>query len=167
MSNLTFDLCFKVMYSHHAKTALYLPYNQFSVFRIWKQVVRNHGRWILHVTIFCGFCILFTTEVVPEIFPNFNVVAHLVVPAGWGLPCRGWLFFLLCPGQTVAVSEDKYLWIENTSTFIATSSLILCCLQSSSLFSLPLQQLAIQTYCKYCIIVSMTLKFAMTICNSG
>ena len=25
-----------------------------------------------------------TTEVVPKIFPNLNVVAHLVLPAGWG-----------------------------------------------------------------------------------
>ena len=25
-----------------------------------------------------------TTEVVPKIFPIVNVVAHLVVPAGWG-----------------------------------------------------------------------------------
>ena len=27
------------------------------------------------------------TEVVPKIFPNLNVVAHLVVPADWG-SCR-------------------------------------------------------------------------------
>ena len=33
---------------------------------------------------FCGFCILLTTEVVPKIFPNHNVIAHLVVHAGWG-----------------------------------------------------------------------------------
>ena len=32
----------------------------------------------------CGFSILLTTEVVPKIFPNLNVVGHLVVPAGWG-----------------------------------------------------------------------------------
>ena len=38
---------------------------------------------ILQLTTFCGFCILLTTEVVPEIFPNLNVGAHLVVPVGW------------------------------------------------------------------------------------
>ena len=27
---------------------------------------------------------IFTTEVVPKVFPNIIVVAHLVVPAGWG-----------------------------------------------------------------------------------
>ena len=31
-----------------------------------------------------GFSILLTTEVVPKIFPNLNVVGHLAVPAGWG-----------------------------------------------------------------------------------
>ena len=29
VSNLTFDPCFKVMQGHHAKRALYLPYNWF------------------------------------------------------------------------------------------------------------------------------------------
>ena len=28
--------------------------------------------------------LLFTTEVVPKIFPNLNVVGHLAVRAGWG-----------------------------------------------------------------------------------
>ena len=43
-----------------------------------------------------GFSILLTTEVVPKIFPNLNVVGHLAVPAGWGscLP-RLAIFFLL------------------------------------------------------------------------
>ena len=31
-----------------------------------------------------GFSILLTTEVVPKIFPNLNVVGHLAVPVGWG-----------------------------------------------------------------------------------
>ena len=31
-----------------------------------------------------GFAILLTTEVVPKIFPNLNVVGHLAVPVGWG-----------------------------------------------------------------------------------
>ena len=31
--------------------------------------------WILY---------LFTTEVVPKIFPNLNIVAHFVAPGGWG-----------------------------------------------------------------------------------
>ena len=30
------------------------------------------------------FSVLLTTEVVPKIFPNLNVVCHLAVPAGWG-----------------------------------------------------------------------------------
>ena len=38
----------------------------------------------LHLTTFRGFCILLTTEVVPQIFPNLNGVADLVVPVGWG-----------------------------------------------------------------------------------
>ena len=31
-----------------------------------------------------GFTVLLTTEVVPKIFSNLNVVCHLGVPAGWG-----------------------------------------------------------------------------------
>ena len=33
---------------------------------------------------FLGFFILLITEVVLKIFPNLNVVAHLVLLAGWG-----------------------------------------------------------------------------------
>ena len=36
---------------------------------------------------------LLTTEVVPKIFPNLNVVAHLVVPAEAGY---FFLFFFFC-----------------------------------------------------------------------
>ena len=43
----------------------------------------------------CGFSIFLTTEVVPKIFPNFNVVGHLAVPAGWVLACRGWLVLII------------------------------------------------------------------------
>ena len=32
----------------------------------------------------CGFSVLLTTDVVPKIFPNLNVVGHLALPAGWG-----------------------------------------------------------------------------------
>ena len=32
--------------------------------------------WPVNRTTFCGLCILLTTEVVPKIFPNLNVVAH-------------------------------------------------------------------------------------------
>ena len=78
--NLTFDPIFKVMSGHYA----YIPYNWFLGIKIWKQFVRNHGLSILHLTPFCDFCILLATEVVPKIFPNLNVVAHLVIPAGWG-----------------------------------------------------------------------------------
>ena len=60
-----------------------------------------------HLTTFHGFCVLLTTEVVPKVFPNLNVVAHLVVPAGWGfLPQR---FFVFC---TVA-SELVCLFSES------------------------------------------------------
>ena len=31
-----------------------------------------------------GFSILLTTEDVPKIFPNLNVVGHLAVSVGWG-----------------------------------------------------------------------------------
>ena len=39
--------------------------------------------------------LLLTTEVVPEIFPNLNVVGHLAVPVGWGscLPRLAIFFF--------------------------------------------------------------------------
>ena len=49
-----------------------------------KQLVRNHGVRILHLTSSRGFCVLLIAEVVPKIFSNFNAVAHLVVPVGWG-----------------------------------------------------------------------------------
>ena len=42
--------------------------------------------------IFYGFCILLATEVVPKIFSNLNVVAHLVVLWAGDLSCHGWLF---------------------------------------------------------------------------
>ena len=49
---------------------------------------------MLHLTTFCGFCLLLKTEIVPKIFPNLNVVAHLVIPAGWGsCPLRLAIFF--------------------------------------------------------------------------
>ena len=32
----------------------------------------------------CGSSILLTTDVVPKISPNLNVIGHLPVPAGWG-----------------------------------------------------------------------------------
>ena len=49
------------------------------------------------LTTFHRFCILLTTEVVSKILPYLNVVAHLVVPAGWGscLP-RLTIFCLYC-----------------------------------------------------------------------
>ena len=36
------------------------------------------------MTVSCGFYILPAIEVVPQIFPNLNVVAHLIVLVGWG-----------------------------------------------------------------------------------
>ena len=38
------------------------------------------------------FCLLHTTEVVPKIFPNLSVVAHSVVPVGWG-SCLGYFYY--------------------------------------------------------------------------
>ena len=55
---------------HHTKMAIYLLYI-------------GYWAWAWHRTS-GGFSILLTTEVVPEILPNLNVVAHLVAPAGWG-----------------------------------------------------------------------------------
>ena len=53
-----------------------------------------------------GFCILLTTEVVPKIFPNLNVVAHLDVPAGCCfLPAEAGYFVL---GDAVM---DRYSFI--------------------------------------------------------
>ena len=42
-----------------------------------------------------GSLYFLTTEVVPKIFSNLNVVAHLAVPAGWGccLPRLAIFFF--------------------------------------------------------------------------
>ena len=39
----------------------------------------------LHRTTSYVFCIPHTTETVPEIFLNLNVVAHSVLLVGWGL----------------------------------------------------------------------------------
>ena len=39
---------------------------------------------LIHLITSCGFCIRLTTEVVPMIILNLNVVAHLVVHVGWG-----------------------------------------------------------------------------------
>ena len=48
-----------------------------------------------------GFSILLTTEVIPKIFPNLNVVGHLAVPAGWGscLPRLAIFYILISNGQ--------------------------------------------------------------------
>ena len=51
---------------------------------------------ILHLTTFCGLCILLTTEVVYKIFPNLSVVAHIFIPVCLcviNLPC--WIMTLL------------------------------------------------------------------------
>ena len=48
------------------------------------EITHKKSSPVNHRITFCGFCILLTTEVVPKIFPNLNVVAHLIVPAGWG-----------------------------------------------------------------------------------
>ena len=47
-----------------------------------------------------GTLTLLTTEVVPNIFPNLNVVGHLAVPAGWSscLP-RLTIFDAQCHGK--------------------------------------------------------------------
>ena len=80
VSNLTFDPGFKVDWGHHTKMAIYLlyicPWNCVSF--------PSSSQKFLHLTTSHGLFILLTTEVVPKIFPNPNVVAHLVVPAGWG-----------------------------------------------------------------------------------
>ena len=54
-----------------------------------------------YLTTFGEFCILLTIEVAPKIFPNLNVVAHLVVPVGWGywlqrLAIFFFFFFFFC-----------------------------------------------------------------------
>ena len=40
--------------------------------------------WPMNLTSENTSWILLTTEVIPKIFPNLNVIAHLVVLAGWG-----------------------------------------------------------------------------------
>ena len=69
LSNFTFDTCFK------GKWVLILKWPYISIYI---------GAWAW-VRTSCGFSILLTTEVIRQIFPNLNVVAHLVVPVGWGL----------------------------------------------------------------------------------
>ena len=66
---------------------------------------------MLHLTTFCEFCILLTTEVVLsyKIFQNLNVAAHLVVPAGWG-PC---LLRLLADNTIFVRNYRKWLKIWN------------------------------------------------------
>ena len=53
----------KVMLGHHAKGALYAPYN-------WghKKITCKKLQPVNHLTTFCGFCILLTTEVVDLFF---------------------------------------------------------------------------------------------------
>ena len=54
----------------------------------------------------CGFCILLTTDIVPKISPNLNVITHLVVPAGWG-SCLPRLTFLLLLLTGTRDGEDR------------------------------------------------------------
>ena len=53
----------------------------------------------------CWFCILFTTEAVPKIFPKLNVVAHLVVPVGWGLCLKRLYIFIF--GVILTTTQKK------------------------------------------------------------
>ena len=50
----------------------------------YEHLVRNQSWPVNLLRTSCGFSILLTTEVVPKIFPNLNVVSHLAVPVGWG-----------------------------------------------------------------------------------
>ena len=43
-----------------------------------------------------GFLILLKTDVVGKIFPNLNVVCHLVVPAGWDSCLARLAIFIQC-----------------------------------------------------------------------
>ena len=97
---------------HTAVVVFYLPCNCFFSFKFWKLQVRNDSLWIFCRTS-CGFSILLTTEVVPKIFLNLNVVGHLAVPVGWGscLPrlaifrfCYYWDLWL------VTCTENEMKW---------------------------------------------------------
>ena len=69
---------------------------------------------ILHLTTCCGFSILLTTEVVPKIFKNLNVIAHLVVPAGWGTYLPRMAIFLQLinlSGKVRKVGTQEILWL--------------------------------------------------------
>ena len=59
-----------------------------------------------------GFCILLKNDAVPKIFPNLNVVALLVVPAGCGsrLP-RLAVIFNCSQMQVIVVSELSTLFM--------------------------------------------------------
>ena len=67
---------------------------------------------ILHLTIFHGFCILLTTEVVHKIFPSLNAFAHLVVPAGWG-SCLATLAIFMASLCGMGVDVHKQLVLQN------------------------------------------------------
>ena len=58
---------------HHIKKALYLPYNCFFGFKIWKLLVRNYGLWIFCRTSW-GFSMLLTKK----LFLRFSQISMLL-----------------------------------------------------------------------------------------
>ena len=51
---------------------------------------------------------LLTTDVVPKIFPNLNVIGHLPVPAGWGSCLPRLTLFLVILNHTCVLVSCSY-----------------------------------------------------------
>ena len=77
----------------------------------------------------CGtssvFSVCLTTEVVPKIFPNLNVVGHLAVPAGWGsFQPRLAIFFY----YTLVQLHTAYLFLYFVSSNFSILWFLMCLL---------------------------------------
>ena len=67
------------------------------------------------------FSIGLTTEVVPMIFPNLNVVDHLAVPAGWG-SCLPRLAIFLLVTSSWENDYNTYFYKQGRKGFRSTSA---------------------------------------------
>ena len=68
--------------------------------------------------------ILLTTDVVPKIFPNLNVIGHLPVPAGWGscllrlaifiiaFTTLEWIPYMESLYSQSGLPPDPFLWVK-------------------------------------------------------
>ena len=106
--------------------------------------------WILYTS--------YNWRLVPKIFPDFNVVAHLVVPAGWGSCLPRLAILLYCNKYFI----QKYVCVfEKWAKTIMHTTLL--CKRGKNPFLFPLAHYDI---CTVCLTVLKWFKYHLLIGNN-